>query len=205
MKVNSVISDLCGANNIKISLMLLIVIGIIVYFLMESEIHEYIRIRNDYTIYKELNLNGVCSIVYSQNGYIISLEIYAADISNNTISDINRLKNLNELRVFTKNGLTGHENVTNLSLIKKLYNIDTIHIGVGDLPPIQFLDLPPTIKTIYLHGGTGLDNEELMKLKHFTHIKSIFIAAKTITDKDIDEFHKIRPDVSIEIIMYGYE
>jgi hypothetical protein len=203
MKVNASEFNLLHIDMIKFFLLLLIGIGMTVYFLMEAEIHEYLIIRHDYTTYKSSNLS-VCWIDDSQNGYIISLGIFAEDISNNIISDINRLKQLKELRVITKNDITGHENVSNLSLIKKLCNINKIHIQVGDIPPIQFLELPPTIKTIGLQGGTGLNNEELMKLKHFIHIKNIIISAETISDKDIDEFRKIRPDVDIDLnLTYG--
>jgi hypothetical protein len=188
---------------IKIFLLLLIGIGIAIYFLMGAEIHEYLLIRHDYTIYKEPNLS-VCWIDDSQNGYITSLGIFVEDISESVISDINRLKQLKELRVIAKKGFTRHENVSNLSLIKKLRNINKIHIHVGNLPPIQFLELPSTIKTICLQGGTGLNNEDFMKLKHFTYIKNIIIATQTISDKDIDEFRKIRPDVDIELnLTYG--
>jgi hypothetical protein len=203
MKINSTKSNLLYTDIIMIFLLLLIGIGITVYFLMEGEIREYFLIRHDYTIYKRPNLS-VCWIDDAQNGYITSLGIYAEDISDSVISDINRLKQLEELRVITKKGFTGHENVSNLSLIKKLCNINKIYIQVGDIPPIQFLELPPTIKTIGLQGGTGLNNKELMKLKDFTHIKNIIISTQTISDKDIDEFRKIRPDVDIEhYLTYG--
>ncbi|MDR2116782.1 MAG: hypothetical protein LBP87_10435 [Planctomycetaceae bacterium] len=145
------------------------------------------------------HLSDPCWVESGYNGYVVSVGIFAENISDNIISDMNHLSQLSEIHVQTANYHTGNENVTNLSLLNKLNRINTLFLHVGEQSAIPYLELPESVNTIVI-SGENLDDNDLNYLTKFTHIKKIYIETQnnSISAEEITTFKKKRPDVLLE-------
>lgn len=166
-------------------------------FYYYEAIDFYFYIRHDYSFYMK-HLDGSSWIESGSKGHIVSIGILAENISDNIISDINRLPQLSEIHVRTVNPHTRNENVINLSLLNNLNKVNTLFLRVGEQSAIQYLELPKSINTIVLialRDGTSLDDNELKSLAKFTYVKTIYIQTSrinAISDEGITAFKNMR-------------
>ena len=142
-------------------------------------------------------------------------------INLNGVCDIGALKNLHNLR---KLDIGECGNIQNLSPLQDLTGLEELNIGmnnakniepIGNLTALKILSLwamsissfEPLIKLPNLESlclqDTGIGDQDLLNLSKIKKLKHLDLMINPVTNKAVDLFSKIRPDVVINFDRNG--